>query len=31
MEAVVLQYQRDHGLTADGIVGHDTFMFLIAK
>ncbi|MBC5672145.1 MULTISPECIES: peptidoglycan-binding domain-containing protein [Blautia] len=31
MEAVVLQYQRDHRLTVDGIAGHDTFMVLIAK
>ncbi|WP_390409518.1 peptidoglycan-binding domain-containing protein [Blautia hominis] len=31
MEAVVLQYQRDCGLTVDGIAGRDTFMILIAK
>ncbi|MCB4350974.1 peptidoglycan-binding protein [Blautia parvula] len=27
----MLQYQRDHRLTVDGIAGHDTFMVLIAK
>lgn len=30
LEAAVRQYQRDHGLTVDGIAGRNTFMSLVA-
>ena len=30
LEAAVRQYQRDHGLTVDGIAGRNTFKSLIA-
>ncbi len=30
LKACVIQYQKDHGLVADGIAGHDTFKSLIA-
>lgn len=30
LKAAVTQYQRDHGLTADGIAGRDTILSLIA-